>query len=255
MQQLTPMDAIFLSMETAETPGHIGGLAILDPSSHPEGRLEYDGFIEFVKERLALVPRFAWRLQEVPLGLDLPYWVQIEDLDYRKQVRRVAVPAPGGHQELSELAAYLFAPALDRSKPLWDMFFIEGLQGGRVALLWRVHHCLMDGVSGAGLIEMLFDLDATPAGAPLVEVDDHAHASQEVGALEMLGNSVWNSLQRPGAMLGHIGTAAKHVFDGLREPASDQGATVPAASFNGTLGAERSVAWSRISLDRVKSLK
>ena len=254
MQQLTPMDAIFLSMETPETPGHIGGLAILDPSHLPDGQLEYESFVDFVKERLSLVPRFSWRLQEVPLGLDAPYWVEVEDLDYRKQIRRIGVPAPGGHEELSELAGYLFAPGLDRSKPLWDMFFIEGLQGGRVALLWRVHHCLMDGVSGAGLVEMLFDLDSTPASAPLVQVDDSAKAGGEVGPLAMAGNAMWNSLGRPGAMLEHLGSAAKHAIDGLREPTGES-ATVPSVSFNGSLGTQRSVAWSRIPLDRVKAMK
>ena len=180
-QQLTPLDAVFLSLETPEMPGHIGGLAILDPTTHPEEAFDFDTFVEFVAERLVLCPRFSWRLQEVPFGLDQPYWVEHEELDLKDHIQALGVPAPGGMRELSDLAGFLFAGPLDRSRPLWQMYFVEGLQGGRVALLWKVHHSLMDGVSGAGLVEMLFDIDPVPAERPMVPVQDEAEAGQHVG--------------------------------------------------------------------------
>ena len=99
VQQLSSLDAVFLSMETPETPAHIGGLAILDPSTHPEEAFDYERFVEFVAERLALCPRFSWTLQEVPLGFDRPYWVENEELDFRQHIRRVALPSPGGHHD------------------------------------------------------------------------------------------------------------------------------------------------------------
>ena len=133
MQQLSSVDSVFLSMETPETPGHIGGITILNPSTHPDDAFEFDRFVEFVAERLALCPRFSWRLQQVPLGLDRPYWVETPELDLRQHIHRMAVPSPGGQRELADLAGLLFPQPLDRSRPLWEMRFIEGLQGASIA--------------------------------------------------------------------------------------------------------------------------
>ncbi len=169
-QQLDPRDAVFLALEAPGSPAHIGGLAVLDPTTAPEG-FDFEHFVEAVGERLPLCPRFTWQLQEVPLGLDHPYWVDPATtgngagLELERHIRRVAVPAPGGRRELSDLTSYLFAQPLDRSRPLWEMFLLEGLEGGRVALLWKVHHCLIDGMSGAGLVEQLFDIEPAPAPA------------------------------------------------------------------------------------------
>jgi diacylglycerol O-acyltransferase len=196
-QQLSPMDAVFLSLETPEIPGHIGGLAVLDPTSHPEAVFDYETFLEFVAERLPLCPRFGRRLQQVPLGLDEPYWVEHAEHDLSQHVQRVAVPSPGNMAELTDLASYLFARPLDRSRPLWEMFFIEGLQGGRVAMLWKVHHCMMDGVSGAGLVELLFDLQPVPGERPLVSVDERAEAGSDVGWATMAQRAVGNAARRP----------------------------------------------------------
>jgi WS/DGAT/MGAT family acyltransferase len=255
MQQLSSLDAVFLSMETPETPGHIGGLAILDPSTHPQEAFDFERFVEFAAERLALCPRFAWKLQEVPLGLDRPYWVETGALDFRAHIHRMAVPSPGGQRELAELACLLYPRPLDRSRPLWDMTFIEGLQGGRVALLWRVHHCLMDGASGAGLVELLFDLEPTPAERPLVTVDDAAHAGAPVRAIEMMRNGLRNASRRPRAALAHLSTAGRDVVDRIKQNGLGGTAMAPRTSFNGVLSAQRSVGWSRISLERVKQLK
>jgi len=255
MQQLSNLDAVFLSMETPEAPGHIGGLAILDPSSHPDGGFDFDRFVDFARERLALCPRFSWTLQEVPLGLDRPYWVETEDFDARNHIHRLGAPSPGGHRELAEISSLLYPRVLDRSKPLWDMTVIEGLQGGRVAVLWRLHHCMMDGASGAGLVELLFDLEPTPAERPLIEVRDEAAAGKPVGTLEMFTTGVRNALGRPSAALRHLSTAASELTQQLREHGLDGAQPAPHTSFNGVLSAGRSVAWSRISFDRVKHLK
>ena len=255
MQQLSALDAVFLSMETRETPGHIGGLAILDPTSHPEEAFDYEGFLEFVAERLALCPRFAWKLQEVPFGLDHPYWIEEEELDLKRQVKAMALPSPGGFGELADLAGYLFEGRLDRSRPLWEMFYIEGLQGGRVALLWKVHHCMMDGVSGAGLIEMLFDLQPTPGDRPLLPVDDTARAGERRGLLDLATRGLLNASQRPTALLRHATRVGAEVVSQLREEGYEGVSSAPRTPFNGVIGPRRSVAWSRISFERVKELK
>jgi diacylglycerol O-acyltransferase len=254
-QQLTPMDAVFLSLETPEIPGHIGGLALLDPSSHPDGVFDYDNFLDFVAERLPLCPRFGWRLQEVPFGLDQPYWVEESELDLSRHVHRIAVPSPGSMNEVTDLASYLFARPLDRSLPLWEMFFIEGLQGGRVAMLWKVHHCLMDGVSGAGLVELMFDLQPVPADRPLLTVDERAEAGPSVDWTTMAMRAVSNATRRPGALLRHLRSAGRQLVDQLSSDGLAGIATAPKAPFNGVVGMRRSVAAARISLERVKSLK
>jgi diacylglycerol O-acyltransferase len=254
-QQLTAMDSIFLCLETPEMPGHIGGLSILDPSSHPTDNFDFDGFLEFVAERLALCPRFSWKLQEVPLGLDHPYWVEQESLDLKRHIHSLGVASPGGIREISELASLLFAKPLDRSKPMWEMYFIEGLQGGRVAVLWKVHHCLMDGVSGAGLVELLFDISPIPAKEPLVPVDDANRAGGRVGLLEMAARGLQNAARRPSALMRHCIKAGLQLKDQLQDRGLAGVESAPATPFNGVVGSERAIAWSRVSLERVKELK
>lgn len=255
MQQLTHLDAVFLSMETRETPSHIGGLALLDPTSSPAA-FGFQRFVDFLESRVALCPRFSWRIQEVPLGLDRPYWIESDDTRPRDQVHRVNAPAPGGTRELADLAGLLFERPLDRSRPLWEIFYIEGLQGGRVALLWKVHHCLMDGASGAGLAELLFDLSPEPAERPLIPVDDTARAGRPASLGEMFGQAVRNGLGLPFASARHIGRAVRGTLENLfEEDASDASAIAPRASFNSTVGARRAVAWSTVPLEDAKAIK
>jgi diacylglycerol O-acyltransferase len=254
-QQLSALDGVFLAFETPDTPGHIGGLAILDPSSHPQQDFGFDAFVDFVAERLALCPRFGWRLQHVPFGLDHPYWIDDEELDLRRHIRAIGLPSPGGMTELADVASYLFAKPLLPDQPLWEIFFIEGLQGGRTALLWKVHHCLMDGVSGAGLVELLFDLGPVPSARPLFPVDDRSVAGRPVGLLEMATRGLRNAADRPLAMLRHLSRIGTQTIEQLQTDGLAGVASAPRSPLNGVVGPRRSVAWSRISLERVKQLK
>lgn len=254
-QQLSALDAVFLAIETPETPGHIGGLAILDPTTHPEQAFDFGSYVEFVAERLALCPRFSWKLQHVPLGLDQPYWIEEEELDLGRHIRRIALPSPGGTGELCELASYLWESPLDRSRPLWEMFYIEGLQGGRIAMLWKMHHCLLDGASGAGLVELLFDLAPEPADHPLVPVQDDARAGSRRGLLQMAAQGLRNAVKRLPALARHMTRTTAQLARQLRTDGVEGLQSSPASVFNGVVGPKRSVAWSRISLERVKELK
>ena len=148
MRQLTPLDAQFLAIETSRTYGHVGGLAVYDPSTAPGGELGVDDLCRLVSERVHLLPPFRWRLAQVPLGLDLPYWTEDEDFDLDFHIRESAVPPPGDDRQLGETVARIFARPLDRSRPLWELYVIQGLEHGRVALLTKVHHSVVDGVSG-----------------------------------------------------------------------------------------------------------
>lgn len=166
MRQLTPLDVQFLGLENARNHGHVAGLAVYDPSTAPGG-MTLETVQAHVARRLGLVPPFRWRLVQVPLGLGLPYWVDDPDFDLEYHVREVALPAPGDDAQLAQQVARLHARPLDRAHPLWELYVISGLSGGRVALFTKVHHAAVDGMSGAEILTALLDL--SPEGRDLEE--------------------------------------------------------------------------------------
>lgn len=165
MRQLTSLDAQFLALETARQSGHVAGLAILDPSTAPGGRLDVIDLQALIAERLPLLPPLRWRLAEVPLGLDYPYWVDDADFDLEFHVRELGLPPPGTDSQLADLVARITARPLDRTRPLWELHLIHGLEGGHLAMLTKIHHAVVDGVSGAEVMGLLLDL--APEGREL----------------------------------------------------------------------------------------
>ncbi|HEY3019000.1 MAG TPA: wax ester/triacylglycerol synthase domain-containing protein, partial [Solirubrobacteraceae bacterium] len=155
MRQLTSLDAQFLALESARQAGHVGGLAILDPSTAPGGSLGCDDIKRLMEERLPLLPPMRWRLAEVPLGLDYPYWVEDPDFDLDFHVRELALPSPGSDRQLAEQVARIFSRPLDRARPLWELYLIHGIESGGVAVLTKIHHAVIDGMSGAEIMGLL----------------------------------------------------------------------------------------------------
>ena len=160
MKRLSGTDALFLSTETPAWHQHVGGLTVVDPSE--SDRFSFEEVRRTLLERIPRVPKFRWKLKEVPLHLDRAVWIEDEDFDVDKHLRRIAVPSPGGRREVGDLVGMLMSYQLDRRRPLWEMWYVEGVAGDQVALITKYHHCLMDGVSGAGLAEQLFDLEPNP---------------------------------------------------------------------------------------------
>lgn len=130
MRLLTGLNAQFLALETARQSGHVGGLAVLDPSTRPNGRLELADVHNMLAERRPLLPPFRWRLKQVPLGLDYPYWIDDPDFDLEYHVREIALAPPPTDEKLGEQVARIFARPLDRARPLWEVYLIHGLQDG-----------------------------------------------------------------------------------------------------------------------------
>src|SRR4051795_4267592 len=188
MRQLTSLDAQFLALETPRQYGHVAGLAILDPSTSPRGELTIDDVQLLLNERLPLLPPLRWRLAEVPLGLDYPYWVDDVAFDLDFHVRELALPAPGDDDQLAEQVARIVSRPLDRARPLWELYVIDGLKAGHTAVLTKIHHAVIDGMSGAEIMGLLLDL--APEGRempPPPETERDARAPSE---LEMLGRGL-----------------------------------------------------------------
>src|SRR5437763_3797535 len=157
MRQLTSLDAQFLAIETPRAFGHVGGLAIYDPASAPGGQLTIRDVCHQLSERIHLLPPFTEKLATIPLGLDLPYWIEDPDFDIDFHVREIGLPPPGNYHQLAEQVARIMARSLDRSRPLWELYVIRGLEGGRDAMLTKFHHSAIDGVSGNEILAVLLD--------------------------------------------------------------------------------------------------
>lgn len=253
MQQLSPLDALFLSVETDETPSHMGSLVVLDPGASTG--FGFEAFRELVERRLSLCPRFKWMVREVPFGLDQPYWMGDPQFDLDRHIRRVRVPSPGGPEELARLAGALFQGRLDRDKPLWEVHFIEGLPRGRAALLWRVHHSLMDGLAGAGLTERLFDFSPRPEPGSGEASLEQVPPGAPPHALAWGTRALRNAAERPAALWRHGSGFASRWFDDARRSRSLTPEAAPRTPVNGVVGRDRSVAWTTVSFERVRALK
>ena len=276
VRQLTGLDAQFLALESARQYGHVGGLAVLDPATAPGGKLELEDIQAMIIERLPLLPPFQWKLAEVPLGLDYPYWVDDEDFDIDFHVRELALPSPN-EKKLSEQVSRIMARPLDRARPLWEAYLIHGLGDGQVALLTKIHHAVVDGVSGAEILSALLDL--TPEGREVPTGVRHAISSKP-DDLEMLARGllgvpryplrVLQALPRtlpnlpevpianalPGA--GLVGKAAGMVAQALSPDVGTPGRgtlRAPRTSFNGRISAHRRFAFGQMSLDELKEVK
>src|SRR5690349_18585318 len=169
MLRLTGLDASFLYMETPSSHMHVASTAVFDPSDVPEG-YSFEKVKAMVANRLPLLPPFRRRLVFIPFQLHHPLWIEDPDFDIDYHVRRAALPAPGGEKELAEFAADVMSRPLHRSRPLWEMYVVEGLEGGYIATVTKTHHAAIDGVSGAELTANLLDL--TPETAWLDPAED-----------------------------------------------------------------------------------
>jgi diacylglycerol O-acyltransferase len=282
MQQLTSLDAQFLAIESPKTYGHVGGLAVYDPSTAPGGEISHEDICRLVSERLHLLPPFTRKLVEVPLSLDHPYWIEDGDFDLDFHIRDSAVAPPGNDRQLANTIERIFARPLDRTRPLWELYVIHGIEGGRVALLTKIHHAVVDGVSGNEILTIL--LDASPEGREIAppEDPDHPRGERKPSQLEMLARGLLGLPGQPLRMVRSLPTVVPNLTDfpgvgaipgaptavkvlqkawGLLPGTRDIGvleattARPPRTPFNGRISPHRSFAFGSLSLDAVKQLK
>ena len=255
MQRLTGLDAGFLSMETPNAPMHVAGLAVFDPSE-VGGDFDLHHLREVYEPRLHMAPPFRRRLKEVPFGLHHPLWIEDPDFDIEWHLRRVAVPAPGGPRELAELAAHLNAIPLDRTRPLWEMWLIDGVAGGHVAVLSKVHHAAIDGASGNEIT--VATLDLSPEGSEVPPPEEEWTPDTIPSDAEMLAHATASLLSSPIRMMKVTRRTIDAALGRRRLPSSSTPPApfaAPKTSINGPLTRQRVLATTSLSLPAVKAVK
>ena len=190
--RLSPLDVSFLYLETPTTAMHVGGVAVFDP---PEGGFDYDRLVALISERISLVPRYRQRVKWVPGRLANPVWVDDTDFDVTYHVRRSALPKPGDAGQLRDLVGRLMSRQLDRSRPLWEIYLVEGLAQGRIAIITKTHHAMVDGVSAVDIGTVILDVSATPREVP----DDAWSPRSEPGPFALMTRALTDLVAKPTA--------------------------------------------------------
>src|SRR4051795_8915743 len=251
--RLSPLDASFLHFEDAASHMHVACVLVFDGDAPA-----YQELLDHIDSRLHLVPRYRQRLAEVPFGQGRPKWVDDDRFDLRYHVRHTALPSPGTEYELQVLAGRVFSQQLRRDRPLWENWFVEGLEGGRFAILSKTHHALVDGISGLDILSVLFSDEAdpgedwTPEPAPSsTRLLAEALAERATRPVEM-ARGVRALLRAPRQAAGQV--AANAVGAGALGWAGMQPA--PEAPYTAEIvGPDRRFTWVRGSLDDLKAVK
>jgi WS/DGAT/MGAT family acyltransferase len=256
--RLTGLDASFLHLEDAAAHMHVAGVMIFEGPPPP-----YDDLLEAIERRLGLVPRYRQRLAFVPLGQGRPKWVDDPHLNLRYHVRSTALPGPGSEEQLKALAGRVFAQQLDRDKPLWEIWLVEGLEGDRFAMLSKTHHALVDGISGVDIMSVLFDTSAEPA-AP-TDTGERWLPRPLPSSAQMFGEALMERATIPGELARSVRSVfrgPRRVVDGLRDAAVGVGAMAwaglnpaPTTPYNKSIGPHRRYTWVRANLADLKAIK
>jgi diacylglycerol O-acyltransferase len=256
--RLSGLDASFLHLEDASAHMHVASVMLFEGDPPP-----YDELLEGIERRLHLVPRYRQRLAHVPLAQGRPKWVDDPHLNLRYHVRATALPAPGTEEELQALAGRVFSQQLDRDKPLWELWLVDGLEGGRFAILAKTHHALVDGISGIDIVSVLFDVSQEPA-APADPGNRWLPRPLPTGA-QLLGEALLERATVPAEVARTVRAvfrAPRRVLEGARDAAVGVGAMAwaglnpaPPTPYNNDIGPHRRFTWVRADLAQLKAIK
>ncbi len=257
MKRLSGLDASFLYMETADVHMHVAMLAILDPGERSPSDC-FDAISLLFASRVPEVAPLRRRLLKVPLDLHHPVWVEDPSFDLIHHLRRVALPAPGGKRELGEMCGRICSTPLDRARPLWEAWMIEGLSDGRIGVLLKVHHCAVDGTSGASIMVHLFDLspETRPGRAPQQRPPEPLPTD-----LDLTRDALKARVRQPMELLRLAGRTVRNAFRLLElhthagVPASVLPLTAPRTPFNAAIGPRRDTAFAKVPLPGIKAIK
>jgi diacylglycerol O-acyltransferase / wax synthase len=256
--RLSGLDSSFLHLERDATQMHVAGCAVFDGAAPA-----YDDLVEEIGSRLHLVPRYRQRLAFVPFEQGRPVWIDDPHFSVTYHVRHTALPRPGGEDELKRLAGRVFSQALDRSRPLWELWLVEGLSGGRFALLSKTHHALVDGVSGVDIATVLFD--TSPEPMPVAPPDHEWIPRPLPTGAQLLADALLERATVPAEIMRGV----RATMRGPRQVAGRMGEALvgvgamawaglnaaPPSVFNVKIGPHRRFTWVRGDLDEFKSVK
>jgi diacylglycerol O-acyltransferase / wax synthase len=258
VDRMSALDAGFFYAESENTPMHVGSVAVFEGPAPT-----YGDVVRLILSKLPKVPRYRQRVRPVPMQLGRPVWVDDPHFQILYHVRHTAVPRPGSDEQLRNLAGRVLGQRLDMAKPLWELWLVEGLADDRWALISKVHHCMVDGVAGTDLMQLMFDLspDAkhqapedwtprrTPSSVGLMAdslSDSLAHPLQQLASAPTLGSPV-----RVAKSLAHSGKTLAQSVPSLAK----QVITPTARSLNGPIGPHRRWAWTEGQFEEFKSVR
>jgi WS/DGAT/MGAT family acyltransferase len=256
--RLTGLDASFLHLERDSAHMHVAGCMVFDGSAP-----SYDEFVAHIVSRLHLVPRYRQRLAFVPLGQGRPVWVDDPHFNVKFHVRHTALPSPGGDEQLKRLTGRVFSQSLDRARPLWELWLVEGLADDRFAILSKTHHALVDGISGVDIATVLFD--ASPEPMP-VAAPEHEWVPRPLPSnAELLADALLERATVPGEIARGVRAmlrGPRHVAGRMTEALGGVGAmakaglqAAPPSPFNVHIGPHRRFTWVRGDLAQFKAVK
>ncbi|MGI8709540.1 MAG: WS/DGAT/MGAT family O-acyltransferase [Acidimicrobiales bacterium] len=243
MKQLTGLDASFLYMETGAQFGHVSSVSVYD---RPPDDPDYEPLAEWrdqIERRLHLLEPLRRRLRMVPFGMDHPFWIEDPNFDLDFHIRQTAVAPPGTDRQLADVTARIVGRPLDRSRPLWESYVIEGLADDRFAILTKVHHSTVDGASGAELLTMM--LDAQPGGDEIAPPVEAPRPERMPSDYEMMGRAAASLVRKPGRAILLGARTAREIGKATRNPALVAAANQVRSGLRGPLGALLNIGRSR----------
>jgi diacylglycerol O-acyltransferase len=255
--RLSGLDASFLHLERDAAHMHVGSVFVFDGEPPP-----YLDFVAHIESRLHLVPRYRQKLAFVPFNQGRPVWTDDPHFNIRYHVRHSALPSPGGDAELKALAGRVFSQELDRAKPLWEMNLVEGLKGGRFAIVAKTHHCLVDGISGVDITTVMFD--TAPDPAPIPPPERPWMPRPEPSDAQLLADALLERATVPAEIVRGVRAVfrgPRKVLGALTEDALGLGAQLTASNqapdspFNVKIGPHRRFTWTRGDLGVFKAIK
>jgi WS/DGAT/MGAT family acyltransferase len=262
MQQLSGLDASFLYFETPRSPMHIGAIQIYDQTVLPGGVQGFTSIVKQIESRLHMARTFRQKLATVPFGLDHPYWIEDKDFDIEFHIRHIRLPQPGDWRQLCIQVARLHARPLDLSKPLWEFTVIEGLDNieglpsGCYAIVTKIHHACIDGVSGVDMIEAIHDVD--PAHPNIKPIEKPWQGENEPNPAELLTRASINNALMPfrlAEVAARTIPAIGRLTRGVMERRFEATKPVPRTRFNTTITPHRVVEGRSFDLKEVRTIK